>query len=103
MENIAKPALIETITTHRPASLEKIPQSRSGRFGQILSNVVTKMADKPTEAKPATLGNGAPPRSTFFMNNMSLEQRRSAIEDTGFSAQTAAMERIAAPRNRLLE
>ncbi|KPC28600.1 Uncharacterized protein ABJ99_4455 [Pseudomonas syringae pv. cilantro] len=87
-----KSALIETDTRHRPAALEKTPESRSARFGQILSNVITQKADKPAQVNSAMLDSAPPPRSTFFMDNMSLEQRKSAVEDKKFSPRPAAME-----------
>ncbi|RMO91977.1 hypothetical protein ALQ33_02712 [Pseudomonas syringae pv. philadelphi] len=94
MENIKKSALIETNTRHRPAALEKIPESRSARFGQILSNVITQKTDEPAQVNSAMLGSAPPPRSTFFMDNMSPEQRKSAVEDKKFSPRPAAMESI---------
>jgi hypothetical protein len=33
-----------------------------------------------------------PARSIFFLQNMSIEQRRSAVQDEGFTPQAAALE-----------
>ncbi|PPS26585.1 hypothetical protein BVY11_21960, partial [Pseudomonas amygdali pv. morsprunorum] len=53
MENIVNTATVKPINTNRPAGLETLPQSRSGRFAQILSQRVEDL----TAAEPATLGS----------------------------------------------
>ncbi|KPY43508.1 Uncharacterized protein ALO49_03820 [Pseudomonas savastanoi pv. retacarpa] len=98
MENIVNTATVKPINTNRPAGLETLPQSRSGRFAQILSQRVEDL----TAAEPATLGKHIQPRSTFFMENMSLEQLRSVVDDQRFLPKPAAMERITDPENRRL-
>ncbi|KPY00341.1 hypothetical protein ALO63_100564, partial [Pseudomonas amygdali pv. mori] len=98
MENIVNTATVKPINTNRPAGLETLPQSRSGRFAQILSQRVEDL----TAAEPATLGKHIQPRSNFFLDNMSLEQRRSVVDEKGFLPRPAAMERIAAPQNHRL-
>ncbi|EKG33361.1 hypothetical protein [Pseudomonas avellanae] len=99
MENTVNTATARAINTTRPAGLETIPQSRSDRFAQILSQRVGDL----TASESATLGKQDLPRSTFFMNNMSLEQRTSVINDKDFLPRPAAMERIADPQNRRLK
>ncbi|MCI3943952.1 hypothetical protein K0038_00957 [Pseudomonas syringae] len=100
MENIVNTATTKAVTTPRSASLETVPESRSGRFSQILNQVTTQVADKPAPVASATPGKQTQPRSTFFMNSMSLEQRKSVIDEKGFLPKPAAMESIAAPQHR---
>ncbi|MFJ4141260.1 hypothetical protein [Pseudomonas sp. NPDC089734] len=87
---------------YKPAALEKMPEPRSSRFAQVL-NDVTKPASGPGTAlipAAATLTRLIQPRSTFFLQNMSPEQRTSAINDKDFEPKPAALERVAGQQNR---
>ncbi|MDU8562079.1 hypothetical protein RYB05_26695, partial [Pseudomonas syringae pv. actinidiae] len=92
MENTVNNATARAINTTRPAGLETIPQSRSDRFAQILSDGQVQGEEKPSVAASAILGKPAKPRSSNFLNSMDIDQRRSAVEDKYFFPMPAAME-----------
>ncbi|MCH5529362.1 hypothetical protein L6205_09380 [Pseudomonas syringae pv. syringae] len=83
----------EQLSPYRPASFERLPENRSGRFANLLNDAITQTEKKPPAAAPATLGSSAMPRSTRFMDSMTIEQRRSSVEDKDFVPMPAAMER----------
>ncbi|WP_439852027.1 hypothetical protein [Pseudomonas syringae] len=91
MEITTKSAAVQP-SPYQPAALERTPRSRSGRFAQMLNDVSNQAAKKSAVAASATLGNLAQPRSTRFMDNMNIEQRRSIVEDKDFVPVPAAME-----------
>ncbi|MCQ9473185.1 hypothetical protein NRB15_22840 [Pseudomonas alliivorans] len=80
--------------TPQSAALEKTPPPRSGSFAQVLKGVESSNARTSIPPASATLNRLAQPRSSVFMQNMSLAQRRSAVEEKGFSARPAALERV---------
>ncbi|RMS62446.1 hypothetical protein ALP63_04612 [Pseudomonas syringae pv. aceris] len=83
----------EQLSSYRPASLERLPENRSGQFASLLNAAITQTEKKPSAALPATLGSSAMSRSTRFMDSMTIEPRRSIVEDKEFVAMPAAMER----------
>ncbi|MBX8530318.1 hypothetical protein [Pseudomonas cichorii] len=92
-------------TAYKPAALEKMPEPRSSRFAQIFSDV-KKTAQGPGTAiipSAATLTRLVQPRSTYFLQNMSPEQRKSAVNDKDFEPRPAALERVASQQSRQLK
>jgi hypothetical protein len=73
-----------------------------GPFSQILKNAVKPAHTTPIVPAPATLTQLINSRSMFFMQNMPIEQRRSAVEDETFRPQAAALEPQKGAANRLL-
>ncbi|KTC04268.1 hypothetical protein ACTACH_24180 [Pseudomonas syringae] len=83
----------EQLSSYRPASLERLPENRSGQFASLLNAAITQTEKKPPVALPATLGSSVISRSNRFMDSMTIEQRRSIVEDKDFVPMPAAMER----------
>ncbi|WP_024684148.1 hypothetical protein [Pseudomonas syringae] len=83
----------EQLSYYRPASLERLPENRSGQFASLLNAAITQTEKKPSVALPARLGSSAIPLSNRFMDSMTIEQRRSIVEDKDFVPMPAAMER----------
>lgn len=50
-------SVAEQLSSYRPASLERLPENRSGRFANLLNDAITQIEKKPLAAAPATLGN----------------------------------------------
>lgn len=82
--------------TRQSSALEKTLHPRSGSFAQVLKGVESSNARTSIPRASATLNRLTQPRSSVFMQNMSLEQRRSTVEEKGFSARPAALERVSA-------
>ncbi|MEE4678789.1 hypothetical protein V2K56_03910 [Pseudomonas alliivorans] len=82
--------------TRQSAALEKTLPPRSGPFAQVLKGVESSNARTSIPPASATLNRLTQPRSSVFMQNMGLAQRRSAVEEKGFSARRAALERVSA-------
>ncbi|MEX5500176.1 hypothetical protein [Pseudomonas syringae] len=83
----------EQLSSYRSASLERLPENRSGQLASLLNAAITQTEKKPPAALPATLGSSAMSRSTRFMDSMTIEPRRSIVEDKEFVPMPAAMER----------
>jgi hypothetical protein len=73
-----------------------------GPFSQIFKNAVRPAHTTPIVPAPATLTHTALGRSLFFMQNMPLEQRRSAVDEQDFKPQAAALEPQKGAANRVL-
>lgn len=76
--------------------------ANDGPFSQIFKNAVKPASSTPLVPAPATLTPLAPTRSVFFMQNMPIEQRRSATEDETFKPQAAALEPQKGAADRVL-
>ncbi|WP_240996824.1 hypothetical protein [Pseudomonas viridiflava] len=96
METQTLSAASQSGKTRQSAGMEKVAPSRSGQFSQILKRAESSRQERSITPASATLSRPVQPRSSFFMQNMSIEQRRSAVEEKGFSARPAAMERVSA-------
>lgn len=95
---IEQPSSTSRLTeTAQSTALEKTARSRAGQFSQTLKQVESSIPNNTLPPAPATLHRLALPRHSLFMQNMSLDQRRSAVDERGFSARPAAMERVSAP------
>ncbi|GFM68842.1 hypothetical protein PSCICJ_49600 [Pseudomonas cichorii] len=92
-------------TAYKPAALERIPEPRSSRFAQIFSNAKKAASGPGTAIIPAaaTLTRLVQPRSTFFLQSMTPEQRKSAVNDKDFEPRPAALERVASLQSRQLK
>lgn len=95
MEFNAKITVKQANAQHRPTANTATDE---GRFAQIFKNAVKPVNTSPIVPAPATLSNLVPNRSTFFMQNMPIEQRRSAVEEQDFKAQAAALESVTGDR-----
>lgn len=71
-------------------------------FSQIFKNAVKPANSTALVPAPANLISLCPTRSVFFMQNMPIEQRRSAVEDETFRPQAAALEPQKGTANRVL-
>ncbi|MEE4750958.1 hypothetical protein V2K79_02755 [Pseudomonas alliivorans] len=80
--------------TRQSAALEKTLPPRSGPFAQELKGVESSNARTSIPPASATLNRLTQPRSSVFMQNMGLAQRRSAVEEKGISARPAALESV---------
>ncbi|WP_241149423.1 hypothetical protein [Pseudomonas viridiflava] len=96
METQTLSAASQSGKTRQSAGMEKVSQSRSSQFSQILKRAESSRQERSITPASAALSRPVQPRSSFFMQNMSIEQRRSAVEEKGFSARPAAMERVSA-------
>ncbi len=96
METQTLSAASQSGKTRQSAGMEKAAPSRPGQFSQILKRAESSRQERSITPASATLSRPVQPRSSFFMQNMSIEQRRSAVEEKGFSARPAAMERVSA-------
>ncbi|MCI3908435.1 hypothetical protein MQC82_02545 [Pseudomonas viridiflava] len=96
METQTISAASQSGKTRQSAGMEKAAPSRPGQFSQILKRAESSRQERSITPASATLSRPVQPRSSFFMQNMSIEQRRSAVEEKGFSARPAAMERVSA-------
>lgn len=76
--------------------------ANDGPFSQIFKNAVRPAHTTPIVPAPATLTHTALGRSLFFMQNMPLEQRRSAVDEQDFKPQAAALEPQKGAANRVL-
>lgn len=100
MEINAKPTVNQPGTRNRTTAASTPADDRP--FSQIFRNVVKPENTSSVVPAPATLTQLAPIRSVFFMQNMPIEQRRSAVEDETFKPQAAALEPQKGAANRVL-
>ena len=100
MEVNAKTATPHTQTKRSDAAARTSPGD--GKFAQIFKNATRPANATPIVPASATLTQQAPARSTFFIQNMPLEQRRSAVEYEGFNPQPAALEPTKGAGGRVL-
>jgi hypothetical protein len=95
----------KTVPAHSPAKrpdAEAKAAQPDGAFAQIFRNVGKPATTHPIVPAPATLTHIAPTRSSFFMQNMPIELRRSAVEDEHFRPQAAALEPLKGAGGRVL-
>ncbi|MDF2643301.1 MAG: hypothetical protein K0R45_2574 [Pseudomonas sp.] len=90
MEVNARYTTIQPNMQHAEGKLRTPPGDE--RFAQIFKNAIRPAHPTPAVPAAATLTNLVPARSIFFLQNMSIEQRRSAVQDEGFTPQAAALE-----------
>lgn len=91
MEKLTKPTLLQ-LSSQRPAALERIPEPRSKRFSQLLSDTTDRAKEKPAIVACSTLCKSVTPRSTRFANSLNIEQRTSTVDDKDFLLMPAALE-----------
>ncbi|RRV08423.1 hypothetical protein EGJ27_10270 [Pseudomonas sp. v388] len=98
---------INTATTSsQPASKHRDtavkPPSGEVPFAQIFKNVTKSTNSAPVIPAAAALALQTRTRSTFFMHNMPIEQRTSAVDDENFTPRAAALESVKGAGGRVL-
>lgn len=91
---VLKPVAKSDTATRAPAA--------SDRFAQIFKNAIKPQHATPAIPAAATLTRLIPARSSLFVQNMSIEQRRSAAQEEGFRPQAAALESHKGAASRVL-
>lgn len=91
-----------TLTSKRLKPKSVKPSPAESPFAQIFKNAATPARSAPIIPAAATLTPRISSRSTYFMETMPLELRRSAVEDKHFQPKPAALERITGSAGRVL-